>query len=133
VQGRDDGSKGGWKRIRLYRQSREGGHSEKRRGPVRLVTIYRSELGMDLFSFILQASNRTKYPMGMFPALVGRLVMQIRPGGVCACLDGQIRVGAHLYSYSTRVLTACAPPGSLATVQPVPSPALPPIHAMRTL
>lgn len=45
MQGRDDGSEGGWKRIRLYRQSREGGHSEKRRGPIRLVTIYRSELG----------------------------------------------------------------------------------------
>lgn len=37
---------------------------------------------------------------------------------------------AHLYRYSTRVLTACAPPGSLATVLPVPSPALPhPSHA----
>jgi hypothetical protein len=80
--------------------------------------------------------------MGIFPALVGRLV-QIRPGGGCACLAcieprlancvrGRPDKGAHLYSYSTRVHTACAPPGSLATVQPVPSPALP-IHAVRTL
>jgi len=73
--------------------------------------------------------------MGIFPALVGRLV-QIRPGGVCAwlayieprlanCVRGRPDKGVHLYSYSTRVLTACAPPGSLATVLPVPSPALP--------
>ena len=69
--------------------------------------------------------------------LLGALLCRLDPpGGVCACLAcieprlancvrGRPDKGTlpNLYSYSTRVLTACAPPGSSShPVQPVPSP-----------
>jgi hypothetical protein len=84
-----DGSKGGWwKRIRLYRESREDGHSEPLEGTSSVGDHLQISL-LGPFLVILQASNRAKCPMGMIPASgcvrVGAFCRLDRPGG-CVCL-----------------------------------------------
>jgi hypothetical protein len=88
------GEREGGKRIRLYRQSREGGRTVGlgRWAAVRLVTIYRSDLLGNLFFFRIGRI----YRMGMIPAsCLGALhVCRLDPGGVCgvclACIEPRL-------------------------------------------